>query len=38
MPDFAFFMVVVCIIALMIVIKHKTNIKRLLKGEEHKAF
>jgi glycerol-3-phosphate acyltransferase PlsY len=38
MPDFTFFMTVVCIIALMIVVKHKSNIKRLLKGEEHKAF
>jgi acyl phosphate:glycerol-3-phosphate acyltransferase len=38
MPDFTFFMVVICVIALMIVVKHKSNIKRLLKGEEHKAF
>jgi glycerol-3-phosphate acyltransferase PlsY len=38
MPDFTFFMTVVCIIALMIVVKHKSNIKRLLKGEEHKVF
>ncbi|MBN1492582.1 MAG: glycerol-3-phosphate 1-O-acyltransferase PlsY [Candidatus Omnitrophica bacterium] len=38
MPDFAFFMIVICIIAIMIIIKHKTNIRRLLKGEENKAF
>jgi len=38
MPDFAFFMTVVCAIALMIIIKHKMNIQRLLRGEEHKVF
>ncbi|MFC1809685.1 glycerol-3-phosphate 1-O-acyltransferase PlsY [Candidatus Omnitrophota bacterium] len=38
MDDFPFFMVVILIIAVMIIVKHRGNIKRLLKGEENKAF
>lgn len=38
MEDFRFFMTVIIAVALLIVIKHRSNIKRLLHGEENKVF
>lgn len=38
MQDFPFFMGVICFVAAMLILKHKANIKRLLKGEENKIY